>query len=738
PAILAPALLALLAAGSCAKNPVWVDVYPERVGNDRVDLLYLVYVVPGEVRVALPPDSRVQGAYFFTVEELRGWKPNLPPRFEWERHRFRGWRLATGRLEWGNTVAVEPAPGVYVKVPIEGVPEDIREAFVGLLERGRVEFPVLEARVDRKGLLVIEVRTRPIDGRLILYINGSGDVEVEASEGKAYSLNPRRGTFVLLDYPGYSDTLVSIPLSWLKPKRPEVKFFIWPGEKEGEKHPVGIGLIAPAALLAPALRRRSRRWTVLALPMLALALSIAAPGPVHANPVILPPRPPASLLNLPVSAVVKQGQSGARYHVFVRLWPGVETTVYAPASALVRAAVVPADAVLSARDVNDVLRWCEEHHAFIKGEPARLEISGDVLVVWWWDRKERFRTTPRLLQESLPWVRELARDARAFRVKADDDAFLYLLMRDPVVAARTDGLANPGEPMEKVVLAEVDGTWYVLECYSVRDLQETLGRPPRLLALKAPVTKGLNTNQLWEEDLRRLSKGPEVVIVRSVRGGEALVDVVATVPEVPLPAGARILKCGTVPRDAYRDAYTGALAPGFQPARYRVVREGEASVPEVGTLKFQVIRADLPRGRLLLIRTIVPLVTVKVKGTPWLMLAMPVVKGGTSLGLSTYRVKEAEGFEWLVGWPHPVPGFRKFVPPKRPRPPISLREILAALAIAPLLLPVVWPALEPALDRLPYPIREPVETLMILLLGGYMGLLNLLAALLLGKPPIPF
>jgi hypothetical protein len=289
-----------------------------------------------------------------------------------------------------------------------------------------------------------------------------------------------------------------------------------------------------------------------------------------------------------------------------------------------------------------------------------------------------------------------------------------------------------------VVRAEVDGTWYVRGCYSAaRDLQETLGRLPQLLALKAPVAKGLNTNQLWESELQRLSRGPEVVIVRSVRGGEALVDVVATVPEVPLPAGARILKCGTVPRDAYRDAYTGALAPGFQPARYRVVREGEASVPEVGALKFQVIRADLPRGRLLLIRTIVPLVTVKVKGTPRLMLAMPVVKGGTSLGLSTYRVKEAEGFEWLVGWPHPVPGFRKFVPPPRKPRPLSLKEALVALLIVPLLLPaaIIGVTLESVAAKLPYPISEPIDILLNLL-GGYVELVCLLGALLLGKLPL--
>jgi len=732
PAILAPALLALLAAGLCAKNPVWVDVYPERVGNDRVDLLYLVYVVPGEVRVALPPDSQIQGAYFFTVEELRRWKPNLPPRFEWERHRFRGWRLTTGRLEWGNTVSVEPEPEVYVKVPIEGVPEDIREAFAGLLERGRVEFPVLEARVDRKGLLVIEVRARPINGRLILYIDGSGDVEVKASKGKAYYLNRVRGAFVLLDQPepGYSGILISIPMSWLKPKKPEVNFFMWPSGEKGRR-PVGIGLLAPAALLAPALRRRSRRWTLaLALSMLALALLMAVPGPVHANPVRRPPHPPASLLNLPVSAVAKQGQSGARYHVFVRLWPGVETTVYVPASALVRAAVVPADAVLSARDVNDVLRWCEKHHAFIKGEPARLEISGDVVVIPWWDRKERFRTTPRLLQESLPWVRGLVRDARAFRVKADDDAFLYLLMRDPVVAARIDGLANLGEPIKTVVLAEVDGTWYVLGCYSAaRDLQETLGRLPRLLALKAPVAKGLNTNQLWESELQRLSRGPEAVIVRSVRGGEALVDVVATVPEVPLPAGARILKCGTVPRDAYRDAYTGALAPGFQPSRYRVVREGEASVPEVGTLKFQVIRADLPRGRLLLIRTIVPLVDGE--------LVVPVVNGGTMLG-PRYERKEAAGFEWLVAEnPEGLKGFRKFVPPPRKPRPLSLKEALVALLIVSLLLPaaIIGVTLESVAAKLPYPISEPIYILLNLL-SGYVELVCLLGALLLGKLPL--
>jgi len=732
------ALVALLLAAQPAASEPTVDVFFEGPpSEDHADILYLVYVSkPGIIRVYLPLNSEVRGVYWFTADDL-SWTPDrltLPPRSDWDRHRVKDWRLTSERVEWRDRLYAPIGDDWVVRVPVDGIPETVRSAFAGLLERGHADVPVLEARVD-PGLLVVEVRARLVNCHLLMYLVPGYRFNVgtyTSGNRHSYHLEPTNRGFVIEQgapaFPLTGPTLASFGLEDLKKYEyfpVEVDYWGWGrGGPPRHRHLVLLPPIPPPV--------RRRRLAVLLLLTLALL-----PTAAHANPRILPPHPPSPVFISQITVV--KGKTEGKFHevhVFVRLWPGTEGTVYVPCAARVRlAAIVPADAVLSSATADEVKAWCERHHPpSPENGRTTFQIPEEVSLITWWE--EEFRTRRELLLESNAGrvMRPILDGALALRVRADDDSFLYLDLLVPAewrylpLGITPSLLLRPiDDPI--LALARVGDRWYVSLANS--KLLRSLHPDLLLLALNIGWARRpkLNTEQLWGEDLRRLSEGPETVIVRLVRGGEALVDVVATVPEVPLPAGARILRCGTVPRDAYRGAYTGVLAPGFQPVRYRVVREGEASVPEVGTLRYQVVRVDLPRGRLLLIRAIVPLVNGE--------LVMPVVKGGTMLG-SQYERKEAAGFEWLVAEnPESLKGFRKFVPPSRKPRPLSLKEALVALLIVPLLLPaaIIGVTLESVAAKLPYPISEPIDILLNLL-SGCVELACLLGALLLGKLPL--
>ncbi len=614
-----------------------VDVFFEGVpSGDHADLLYLVHVSESDtVRVLLPLNSEVLGVYWFSESELRSsshGELKLPPKSEWSKHAVHGWRTTHRRIEWRET-GVYVDRGWYVRVPVEGFPEGVRRAFGDLLDRGYVDVPVLEARVDR-GLLVVEVRARAVNGHLLLagddgyhlgvsFENESEDVRdsyvLWVDDGRA--LLDRGASFEGLG-------LCALSLEDLRRGRLEPVTVSRGGPEVPPSHSKRRALVLPPVV--PPVRRR--RWAIVVLFSAVLAL----PASVHADSLPLPrPEPLDHQL-----VVLRDGDRAV--HVLLRLWPGVEGTVYVPRLSLELAAIVPADIVLTQSSVEDVERWCERYHPpSPPSERASLRLPEWVHVVSMRGLECSTRSEYLLESQLGRILKPLLENALALHVRTDDDAFLYLRLRSSeyLPIGLTANLLLEGLP-RYLCLVRAGDQWYV----GLNDSRLLRNLHPDLYVLVIPWYAAggalLKTNLLQVGRLRDLARGPETIVLRLARADAVLLDVVATVPEVPLPAGARILRCATVPRDAYREAYTGVHAPGAQPARWTVVREGTADVPGLGKLKYQVVRVDLPKDRLAVLRVIVPMNDRR--------LIVPVLPGSHCLvGDPAWRVGAA-GLEWWV------------------------------------------------------------------------------------------
>ncbi|WP_456483529.1 hypothetical protein, partial [Methanopyrus kandleri] len=459
------ALLALLLAAQPAAATPTVDVFFEGPPDeDHADILYLVYVSkPGTVRVYLPLNSEVRGVYWFAADELRTVDGlALPPRSEWGRHEVRDWRLTSERLEWRDRLYAPIGDDWPVRVPIDGIPETVRNAFAGLLERGYADVPVLEARVD-PGLLVVEVRARLVNDHLLMYLVPGYEFNAatyKSDNRYSYYLEPKDYGFVIeqgVNVPTFEPALVAFGLEDLRKYEywpVKVNYWGWGNEGPPYRHPF---LLVP---IPPPVRRRR-----LALLLVAIAL---LPAAAHANPRILPPSPPPPVFVSQIT-VLDGGMKGNFHevHVFVRLWPGTEGTVHVPREARIEtAAVVPADAVLSSATAGDVRAWCERNHPPApETAETTFELPEEVSVITWWD--EEFRTRRDLFLESRLGraVKPLLDGVLALRVRADDDSFLYLDLLVPAgwrylpLGVTSSLLLRPfGDPIPALVRA--GDRWY--------------------------------------------------------------------------------------------------------------------------------------------------------------------------------------------------------------------------------------------------------------------------------------
>jgi len=614
------ALLALPTAACAAPQNPFIDVYVQGVASDHADLLYVVYVTqPGRVTVALPNDAvEVLKVGFIPRREIKwegyGVGAPVPPEDRWHRVDYRVVTREVAR--WGDRIAVYLGHDdvedrtVALEVPVFRVPRELRDAFWGVLERGRMVTKVLEARVTEPGVLLVRLRSPLRNGYLLFWAGKGTDVHFSArcslTEGTILTSlrelveallsppSPRTRTWTLV--PGSADppALLAVPVKSLETEL-DTKPLIWPSPFETPRP--GVVWMPP---VPPIAGRRRRRLALLAA---LIGVAWAVTGLASANPSIPPERLPTPVLSHTAALFRWNGE----HWLLVRLWPGAEQSVYLPDDAGVKGAwVVPADVVLASAKVEEVYRWAREHGRPVSFQRTRPPGLPDRVLVPTILSREPFEVPLESVGRALPWFARdrLERLTLEARVRPSDDAFLFVeLDRDPGPVAVT----VPVNPPVTYLIRDDRGAWWLHVPVAPQDW-----RVPVTLAIVHPVparrercwvrfreirwTEGpedLHTEQFTEPP----RPDPVLVLVRAKANGRYLVDVVADADEVRLPRGSTILACGTLPKSEYwRDAYRGTHTPGYRPARYTATESGDSVI----------VRVPRAPDRLVLIRAVLP------------------------------------------------------------------------------------------------------------------------------------
>ncbi|MEO2241944.1 MAG: hypothetical protein ABGY09_07745 [Euryarchaeota archaeon] len=616
-------LLTLPTAACAASQYPSTDVYVQGVASDHADLLYVVYATqPGRVTVALPNDAvEILKVGFIPRREIRwrgyGVGVPVPPEDRWHRVDYRVVTREVAR--WGDRISVYLGHDdvedrtVALEVPVSRVPRGLRDAFWGVLERGRMVTKVLEARVTEPGVLLVRLRSPLRNGYLLFWAGEGVNVPFSArcsliegtiqtplrellhEVGEALPPSPRTRTWTLVPGPANPPALLAVPVKSLEAEL-DAKPLIWPNPFE----PPRSGRISWMPPVPPIAGRRRRRLALLAA---LIGVAWAVTGLASANPRIPPERLPTPVLCHTAALFRWNGE----HWLLVRLWPGVEQSVYLPDDAGVKGAwVVPADVVLASARVEEVYRWTREHGRPIAPQRARPPEPPDRVLVPTRLSREPLEAPLESVGRTLPWFSRdrLERLTLEVRAKPSDDAFLLVeLDRDPGPVAVT----VPVNPPITYLIRDDRGAWWLHVPMTPEDWHV-----PVTLAIVHPVPA--RREPCWARFRKiRWTEGPEdlhterfieppkpdpvLVLVRAKANERYLVDIVADTDEVRLPKGSTILACGTLPRAEYwRDAYRGLHTPGYRPARYTATESGDSVI----------VRVPKAPDRLVLIRAVLP------------------------------------------------------------------------------------------------------------------------------------
>lgn len=315
--------------------------------------------------------------------------------------------------------------------------------------------------------------------------------------------------------------------------------------------------------------------------LLAMVVVSALPGVVSANPLPLPHPDSTSpgatdygaqTVRCLVEVYTSPSENGeVQIDVLYRVPPGTEITVYLPSETgdVLTAVTVPADEVYSMDRLPDTPEaWPDAKPVDVNGAQEKILPGVDRIELPYGLLTDYDHLSNTLKQVLAPYRDDVK--FRTLTVKAENDetaVFVRLILKAVkvgngcLVAVPVSGSVEVPYP---AALLYRDGDRWVLKSVAGGSVSAPDG--PAVLLLYIP-TGGTEELPVFENHRFPKLDGskPYHVVVRYFDGRTAVVDMITRGSTVYLPKGARVVKCGYVPANAYDDGYKGTHVNGFTP-----------------------------------------------------------------------------------------------------------------------------------------------------------------------------